>query len=51
MTQDLSLGELQSLCVKATRGAGRAVGVAEDAGRAVRWLCRPERAWCWPWGR
>lgn len=39
MTADLSLGELQSLCVKATRGAGRAVGVAEDAGRAVRWLC------------
>lgn len=38
MTHDLSLGELQSLCVKATRGAGRAVGVAEDAGRAVRWL-------------
>ncbi|GAB5446743.1 DUF3726 domain-containing protein [Gymnodinialimonas sp.] len=38
MTQDLSLGELQSLCVKATRGAGRAVGVAEDAGHAVRWL-------------
>lgn len=38
MTLELSLGELQSLCVKATRGAGRAVGVAEDAGRAVRWL-------------
>lgn len=35
---DLSLGELQSLCMKATKGAGRAVGVAEDAGRAVRWL-------------
>ncbi|UWQ96967.1 DUF3726 domain-containing protein [Rhodobacteraceae bacterium M385] len=39
MTQDLSLGELQSLCAKATRGAGRAVGTAEDAGHAVRWLC------------
>lgn len=38
VTHDLSLGELQSLCVKATRGAGRAVGVTEDAGRAVRWL-------------
>lgn len=38
MTQDLSLGELQSLCVKAARGAGRAVGAAEDAGHAVRWL-------------
>lgn len=38
MTHDWSLGELQSLCTKATRGAGRAVGAAEDAGRAVRWL-------------
>lgn len=38
VTVDLSLGELEALCVKATRGAGRAVGVAEDAGRAVRWL-------------
>ena len=38
MTHDLSLGELQALCIKAARGAGRAVGVAEDAGRAVRWL-------------
>lgn len=35
---DLSLGEVQSLAVKAARGAGRAVGVAEDAGRATRWL-------------
>ncbi|WP_341860968.1 DUF3726 domain-containing protein [Gymnodinialimonas sp. 57CJ19] len=39
MIRDLSLGELQSLCIKATRGAGRAVGTAEDAGHAVRWLC------------
>lgn len=39
MTQDLSLGELQALCLRATRGAGRAVGTAEDAGHAVRWLC------------
>ncbi|MBY4891426.1 DUF3726 domain-containing protein [Rhodobacteraceae bacterium N5(2021)] len=38
MTQDLSLGELQSLCTRAARGAGRAVGVAEDAGHVVRWL-------------
>ena len=38
MTQDLALGEVQSLAVKAARGAGRAVGQAEDAGRAVRWL-------------
>jgi hypothetical protein len=39
MTLDLSLGELQALSAKAARGAGRAVGVAEDAGHAVRWLC------------
>lgn len=38
MTHDLALGEIQSLCTKAARGAGRAIGVAEDAGRAVRWL-------------
>lgn len=38
MTHDLALGEIQSLCTKAARGAGRAVGVSEDAGRAVRWL-------------
>ncbi|QXT38920.1 DUF3726 domain-containing protein [Gymnodinialimonas ceratoperidinii] len=42
MTLDLSLGELQALCTKAARGAGRAVGVAEDAGHAVRWLCARE---------
>lgn len=35
---DWSLGEVQSLCVKAARGAGRAIGLAEDAGRAARWL-------------
>lgn len=39
MTHDFALGEVQSLAAKAARGAGRAVGQAEDAGRAVRWLC------------
>lgn len=33
------MGEIQLLAQKATRGAGRPVGQAEDAGRAVRWLC------------
>lgn len=39
VNMDFSLGEVQSLCQKAARGAGRAHGVAEDAGRAARWLC------------
>jgi len=33
-----SLGEVESLCKKAARGAGYSWGLAEDAGRAVRWL-------------
>ena len=36
---ELSLGEVQSLCAKAARGAGRTHGTAQDAGFAVRWLC------------
>ncbi len=38
MVDDLALGEVQALGFKAARGAGRAFGVAEDAGRAARWL-------------
>lgn len=38
MTHDLALGEMQALCTKAARGAGRAFGVSGDAGLAVRWL-------------
>ena len=33
-----SLGELEALCLKAARGAGFSWGLAEEAGRAVRWL-------------
>ncbi len=34
-----SLGEIESLSRKATRGAGYLWGHAEEAGKAVRWLC------------
>ncbi len=33
-----SLNETEALCRKAARGAGYSWGLAEDAGRAVRWL-------------
>ena len=35
----LSLNEIDALSRKATRGAGYPWGLAEEAGRAVRWLC------------
>ena len=35
---NLSLGELEALCLKAARGAGHSWGMAQEAGRAVRWL-------------
>lgn len=35
----LSLNEIEALSRKATRGAGYPWGLAEEAGRAVRWLC------------
>ncbi len=34
----LSLNEVEALARKATRGAGYSWGLAEEAGRAVRWL-------------
>ena len=34
----LSLNEVEALAKKATRGAGYPWGLAEDAGKAVRWL-------------
>jgi len=34
-----SLNEIESLAKKATRGAGRSWGLAEEAGKATRWLC------------
>lgn len=33
-----SLNEIESLCKKAARGAGLSWGLAEEAGRAARWL-------------
>ena len=33
-----SLNEIEALAKKATRGAGRAWGIAEEAGKATRWL-------------
>ena len=33
-----SLNEVEALCRKAARGAGMTWGLAEEAGRAVRWL-------------
>lgn len=33
------MGEVQALALKAARGAGYPWAMAEDAGRAVRWLC------------
>ena len=35
----LSFNELESLARKAARGAGMTWGMAEEAGRATRWLC------------
>ncbi len=34
-----SLGEIEVLARKATKGAGYDWGIAEEAGKAVRWLC------------
>ena len=36
---ELSLGEAEALARKAARGAGFSWGMAEEAGRALRWLC------------
>ena len=33
-----SLNEIESLCKKAARGAGLSWGLAEEAGKAARWL-------------
>lgn len=36
----LSLNEVDALAKKATRGTGYPWGLAEEAGKAIRWLCR-----------
>lgn len=38
MTAPWSLNEIEALAKKAARGIGYSWGIAEDAGRAVRWL-------------
>ncbi len=35
----VSLNEVEAIAKKATRGAGYSWGMAEEAGRATRWLC------------
>ena len=35
-----SLGEVEALCRKAARGAGFSWGMADEAGKVARWLCR-----------
>lgn len=42
----LSLSEVEALAKKATRGAGYPWGIAEEAGRAMRWLCAADIDGC-----
>ena len=42
---DLSLNEVEMIALKAARGAGMAWGMAEDAGRAARWLAGCGQDW------
>jgi hypothetical protein len=42
---DLSLNEVETLALKAARGAGLPWGLAEDAGRAAVWMARHVGAW------
>lgn len=42
---DLSLSEISALCARATRGAGRSWGEAEEAAEAVCWLARAGLDW------
>lgn len=44
----LSLNEVDALAKKAARGAGFAWGIAEDTGKAVRWLCAAQVDGCAP---
>lgn len=41
-----SLNEVEATAKKATRGAGYPWGLAEDAGKAVRWLCAQDLDGC-----
>ena len=42
---NLSLNEVEATAKKATRGAGYPWGLAEEAGKAVRWLCGAGCGW------
>ena len=42
---DVSFNEVETLVVKAARGAGLSWGLAEDAGRAARWLASLDLPW------
>jgi len=42
---EMSLNEVESLALKAGRGAGLPWGVAEDAGHRARWLAQRTDAW------
>ena len=42
---DLSLNEVEMIAMKAARGAGLSWGLAEDIGRAARWLAQAGFAW------
>lgn len=42
----MSLNEVEALAKKATRGAGYPWGLAEEAGKAVRWLCAADIDGC-----
>lgn len=42
----LSLNEVEALAKKAARGAGYPWGIAEETGKAVRWLCAADLDGC-----
>lgn len=42
----LSLNEVEALAKKAVRGSGYAWGIAEETGKAVRWLCAADVDGC-----
>lgn len=44
----VSLNEIETMALKATRGAGLAWGLAEDAGKAMRWLAANDLPWLAP---
>ena len=42
---DLSLNEVETMALKAARGAGLPWGIAEDVGRSAAWLARHAGGW------